>query len=529
MTTTDVSDGGALRILGMSTLSWASIVVVALVISIWITTAFQHDPHEPPFLPISTISHLIGLAKHRLKYADHLALSNRKKFPDGFFTVNLLGQKIYLLSNPSVIIAVQKKSRILTGYELLVGLGIKLSGFKGKAKKLVLKDMKNPKIGSLSTDTHKSLYRTLGEGANLNNMKTDFFTRTFDSQQGLYEKVAEDATTIDMFQFLAETITKATTHMLWRENNPFESNATLWKDYQTFDNELGLILFYPFASQIARNGMNARKKIACLLTQYWRSGGSNDASLLEKQNYDIARRWGMSVDDIGFKSIAILVAALSNTMPAAYAVLSHICNDAELLSDIRSELDHLTVQVDNKAFIDYHSLRSKCPLLNSTIYEVLRILSIASTVRDVDETCTVTSESRQYVLKKGAKIIISGIVTHTSPEIYPDPHLFKPRRFLDVTCPETQMSGQFRAFGGGFHLCAGRFLAIDEIMATVGGLITRFDLQPVTTDGFKKSWTLPIREDSFTHILMPQPRGEVLVEVRRRRGHEDVQRIAQAV
>lgn len=208
--------------------------------------------------------------------------------------------------------------------------------------------MKNPKVASLSTDTHKSLYRTLGEGANLNTMKTDFFSKIFDSQQALYESV-EQPRTIDLVQFIAEMVTKATAHMLWGNNNPFDIDHTLWKDYQTFDDELGRILFYPLAPYIARKGFLARKKIAGLLAQYWRTSGSEQASLLERQNYEIARRYGMSVDGIGFKSIAILVAALSNTMPAVYGMLSYICNDPALLTDIRSELDSVTNRIDRKS------------------------------------------------------------------------------------------------------------------------------------------------------------------------------------
>ena len=519
-------------------------VVISTLVAVAILLASfpKHDPREPPLYKptIPVLGHVIGFAVYRLKYIDHIALTiDREKFPDGIFTVNLFRRKVYVLCDPSLVVAVQKKTRASPDHSLLLSLGAKLAGLTREKTDIVLKDMNHPQINSMFLETRKSFYTSLGPGASLDSLKTDFFAKMELSQGRLYQMVKSDPVTLDMFLWISENFIKSTTYMLWGQKNPFELYPDLWKDFITFDQSAARIVSNSLASHSVKDGIAARAKIGRLLCEYWRDPKITP-SAFEGNNHRIASTWGMTDEDIGFRSMSFIVAAVSNTIPAIYGVLGYICKDPQLLSDVRAEVDTATFWHEKQASVNLHKLRDQCPVLTSTVYEVLRYISFATMFREVFETTTIVptqiSEAHtlssnptafapirnQYVLEKGAQVVIPGVVFHQSPDIFPDPGVFNPRRFVETPVPEIQLRGQFRTFGGGFHICAGRHLAIAEIVATVAGLVSKFDLLPVDGEGRSTDWVVPSRKDNFGHPRIPRPTSICLVQVSRRKGWEDI-------
>jgi cytochrome P450 family 138 len=79
------------------------------------------------------------------------------------------------------------------------------------------------------------------------------------------------------------------------------------------------------------------------------------------------------------------------------------------------------------------------------------------------------------VLGSDVLILVDAQGVHGDPELYPQPHEFRPERFLD-TPPEGYA---YIPFGGGAHRCLGAALATLELELFIETLITRFDLAPV--------------------------------------------------
>lgn len=78
------------------------------------------------------------------------------------------------------------------------------------------------------------------------------------------------------------------------------------------------------------------------------------------------------------------------------------------------------------------------------------------------------------VLPAGSAVLMSPMVTHYLPEIWEDPHLFRPERFR-----EGPVSGSFFPFGGGRRSCIGESLAWVEAEEAVETLRDRWRLEPV--------------------------------------------------
>ena len=114
---------------------------------------------------------------------------------------------------------------------------------------------------------------------------------------------------------------------------------------------------------------------------------------------------------------------------------------------------------------------SRLPYLNAVCAETLRIYPVGMLTfpRITQEPVTL----KGYDLEPGT--IVAGCIylTHHREDIYPDPHLFKPERFL-----ERQFSPyEYLPFGGGSRRCIGMALAQLELKLILVELLTHCQLE----------------------------------------------------
>lgn len=153
---------------------------------------------------------------------------------------------------------------------------------------------------------------------------------------------------------------------------------------------------------------------------------------------------------------------------------------------------------------DWPSLYNN-PLLKSMLKETLRLKANSSSAREVKKDTTITvADDKQYSLKKGDIIIVPSDVIHWSEKFYPEPTKWKSDRFINhLELGETHQSKAASAeesnekpndiyktfddpiyqkqqeildkirennwktylpWGGGNHMCPGRFFAANEMI-----------------------------------------------------------------
>jgi cytochrome P450 family 110 len=113
---------------------------------------------------------------------------------------------------------------------------------------------------------------------------------------------------------------------------------------------------------------------------------------------------------------------------------------------------------------------SKLPYLNAVCSETLRIYPVAmlTFARKVDRSISIEG----YELEPGRTIMGCIYLTHHREDLYPEPHLFKPKRFL-----ERQFSPyEYLPFGGGVRRCVGIALAQLEIKLVLVEILTSCQL-----------------------------------------------------
>jgi cytochrome P450 family 138 len=85
-----------------------------------------------------------------------------------------------------------------------------------------------------------------------------------------------------------------------------------------------------------------------------------------------------------------------------------------------------------------------------------------------------TYELAGYALPHRTRIGLSAGLTHFDPELFPQPDVFRPQRFLDAK-PETY---SWIPFGGGIRRCIGAAFAHMEMDVVLRVLLEQLDLQP---------------------------------------------------
>jgi cytochrome P450 family 110 len=112
----------------------------------------------------------------------------------------------------------------------------------------------------------------------------------------------------------------------------------------------------------------------------------------------------------------------------------------------------------------------KLPYLSAVCNETLRIYPVAMLTfpRVVQEP----TELLGCALEPGIAVVGCIYLIHQREDLYPEPHLFKPERFL-----ERQYSPyEFLPFGGGVRRCIGEALAQLELKLVLSTILTRYDL-----------------------------------------------------
>ena len=243
---------------------------------------------------------------------------------------------------------------------------------------------------------------------------------------------------------------------------------------------------------------------------YFSSAGHEEGSALIRARYQHSVDYNVSIEDIARFELGGAVAILTNTVPSAFWVLWHIISDAAALEECRDELYRLCKIEDATVTIDITKVTNLCPILLSTLREVLRFHGTGTSVRVVQEDHLLDNK---YYLKKGSTVMIPGPVQHSSKAIYGDSvSQFDHKRFIRTDGRRLNPGG-FRGFGGGATLCPGRHFVTTEIIAFVALIILRFDIKPVSG-----KWVRPTTDKAGMQATVPPPDIDVEVEVTLRGG-----------
>jgi len=112
-----------------------------------------------------------------------------------------------------------------------------------------------------------------------------------------------------------------------------------------------------------------------------------------------------------------------------------------------------------------------------------------------------------YRIPKGTVVMGNIYAVHFDPNIWGDPEVFRPERFLSKDGLSLQKNDNLIPFSVGKRTCLGFNLALDELFLFIGCIAQRFD---ITSDPEKSKPTLEPRYGQVT--LQSHPYSVVMTE-----------------
>jgi cytochrome P450 len=152
--------------------------------------------------------------------------------------------------------------------------------------------------------------------------------------------------------------------------------------------------------------------------------------------------------------MTLLLAGHETTATALAWAFDLLFRATDKLRRLREEVDE-----DSHAYLD------------AVIEETLRVRPV---VPFVGRQLRVGAELGGYRLPVGTVVMPAIYLTHTRPDLYPDPYAFRPERFLE-SGTETY---SWIPFGGGTRRCIGGAFAQFEMRVVLATILRRADLRP---------------------------------------------------
>lgn len=110
------------------------------------------------------------------------------------------------------------------------------------------------------------------------------------------------------------------------------------------------------------------------------------------------------------------------------------------------------------------------PYLDAVCQETLRIHPI---VADIPRTLRRPVDIAGYTVPAGVALSASVLLVHSRPDLYPEPHRFRPSRFLERKFTPFE----FIPFGGGARRCIGSAFALYEMKIVLARFLSRYNLR----------------------------------------------------
>ncbi|KAK3315648.1 cytochrome P450 [Apodospora peruviana] len=511
--------------MALSTPSPMLVLVAVVALLIFAASSFRKKPdlREPPYVSetIPYVSHIYGLLKHGLRYFDLVSAQQ----PHPIFTIELPGQKNYIVTSPELVQAVQRNVTSLSFSPAMIPAFRRMMDIDEEGISLIFKDahMTTGFYGEIHRIQKASLLpgtESLDQLCNLVRTRLMHDVNNFPSVQ-----------VIDLYAWIQDLFMRSNNSACFGDQDPFtldsSLNATFW---QWEANIKTLLLGIPWilnpTSYTAAK--SSREKLVAAFTTYLNSNGLSSACSFIQGLSGLGIGRGLSTENNAKALIGSILAIVGNTIPTTFWLLVHVYSRPALLLSIRAELEAIMTSPSDMSGVislSYVLIKEKCPVFLSVYDEVLRLTSGIATVRYTMEDTLINDT---WLLKKSAQVQMPTAYIHTDPTTWgSDAEQFDAERFLEGKVKRlsreerTKRNAAFRPFGGGNVMCPGRHFASHEVLGFVGTVFLGWDMEPVVDGNEEKGgWKVPEMDRSKLPLTSLKPATDVKVRLVRREGWE---------
>ncbi|KAK2425756.1 geraniol 8-hydroxylase [Trifolium repens] len=165
----------------------------------------------------------------------------------------------------------------------------------------------------------------------------------------------------------------------------------------------------------------------------------------------------------------LLVGGTDTTTYTLEWAMCELLHNPNIMSKAKKELEE-TIGIGNP--IEESDI-TRLPYLQAIIKETLRLHPIAPLL--LPRKAKTDVELNGYMIPKGAQIFVNVWAIGRDPEIWDDPNLFLPERYLGTKLDIKGQNFQLTPFGSGRRICPGLPLAMRMLHMMLGSLLISFD------------------------------------------------------
>lgn len=171
-------------------------------------------------------------------------------------------------------------------------------------------------------------------------------------------------------------------------------------------------------------------------------------------------------DELLEQTMSLIGAGHETTASTLTWALYHIHRDARIKGRLLEELRTHAAPTDPEAI-------ARLPYLNAVCSEALRLNPVAPLV---GRTLRGSLTLQEYDLPAGTSVGIGIVNVHRRPDLYPEPEVFRPERFLE----REYSAFEYLPFGGGSRRCLGAAFAVYEMKLVLATVLRTHDLRLVS-------------------------------------------------
>ncbi|WAS93183.1 cytochrome P450 [Nannocystis punicea] len=172
---------------------------------------------------------------------------------------------------------------------------------------------------------------------------------------------------------------------------------------------------------------------------------------------------GLSDSEIHDELLTLLFAGHETTGIALAWSIYWLLRHPDRLEKLLAELDAAGERPEPEAL-------ARLPYLEAVVHETLRLYPIAP---DAPRMLARPLELAGYTLPAGAGVAVATALLHVRPDIYPEPHAFRPERFVG----RKYSPFEYTPFGGGHRRCLGAAFATYEMKLVLATLLRHYRLK----------------------------------------------------
>ncbi|KAL8738485.1 MAG: hypothetical protein Q9181_000741 [Wetmoreana brouardii] len=303
-----------------------------------------------------------------------------------------------------------------------------------------------------------------------------------ESQIGI-SRGSESSSKISLYELTSHVFNRSLTEIYWGKKI-FETDPNLLQTFALWE-KTNWKYVYQIPHLLSRDMYRARDQLIEAFTRYFglpKSQRSDAAWFIPRAEAEM-RDTGLDDRDLGRAHMLQHWAINDNMHKVTFWILAHLLHTRTLLDAIRHETS-LGV-VDGSVDVGY--LVENCPQLDGVYHEVLRLYISNSLMRHVTSPTKIGGKT----CREGGLVLVPYRLLHLDPHVWgANAAAFDADRFLhnkDLT-----RSPSYRPFGGGQHLCPGRYLAKRAIYTFIAMVLARFEIRldektsAVSEDGIGK-------------------------------------------